>query len=266
MTYNDQLNRTVILNKIPKRIISLVPSQTELLVDLGLESVIVGVTKFCIHPNTIRKSAGVVGGTKQVNLQKIKDLHPDLILCNKEENTKEMIASMATIAPIHISDVYNLNDCFELIHMYGDLFNVEAKALELIQAIAKERNRFKLLKQPIIKVAYFIWKNPWMVVASDNFIDEMLSEAGFVNVFKDQKRYPIIELNSPLLKEADVVLLSSEPFPFSAQDVLEFKTQCPETLIKIVDGELFSWYGSRLLQSYTYFNGLRNAIKKSIFP
>ena len=254
----DQLNRKIQINRIPRRIISLVPSQTELLVDLGLESSIVGVTKFCVHPKHLRMSKAVVGGTKQINIEKIKALQPDIILCNKEENTEEIIKSLEDIAPIHVSDIYNLEDCFELINMYAAIFDVEDNALDLISNIQIEREAFKLQYQnkDKLKVAYFIWKNPWMVAASDNFIDIMIKEAGFLNAFEHEKRYPEIDLNYKALAEADLVFLSSEPFPFKEEHVLELQSQFPEKTIKIVDGEMFSWYGSRLLESYSYFKRL----------
>ncbi|WP_299106236.1 ABC transporter substrate-binding protein [uncultured Winogradskyella sp.] len=254
----DQLNRKIQINRIPRRIISLVPSQTELLVDLGLESSIVGVTKFCVHPKHLRMSKAVVGGTKQINIEKIKALQPDIILCNKEENTEEIIKSLEDIAPIHVSDIYNLEDCFELINMYAAIFDVEDNALDLISNIQIEREAFKLQFQnkDKLKVAYFIWKNPWMVAASDNFIDIMIKEAGFLNAFEHEKRYPEIDLNYKALAEADLVFLSSEPFPFKEEHVLELQSQFPEKTIKIVDGEMFSWYGSRLLKSYSYFKRL----------
>ncbi|EPR73878.1 ABC-type Fe3+-hydroxamate transport system, periplasmic component [Winogradskyella psychrotolerans RS-3] len=256
----DQLKREIQLKKTPKRIISLVPSQTELLVDLGLESSIFGVTKFCVHPKHLRMSKAVVGGTKQINIEKIIALRPDIILCNKEENTKEMIESLEEIAPIHVSDIYNLDDCFELINMYGEIFDIKRTTSTLVANIQLEREAFQLQFQNTdkLKIAYFIWKKPWMVAASDNFIDVMITEAGFVNVFNDEKRYPEVDLSNPKLKEADIIFLSSEPFPFKEEHVLKLKAQFPKKTIKIVDGELFSWYGSRLLKSYLYFQTLHN--------
>lgn len=260
MTHKDQLGRIIELKEIPKRIVSLVPSQTELLVDLGLEHKLVGVTKFCVHPNHLRKSKTLVGGTKQINFDKIKELQPDIILCNKEENTKEIIAQLESFAPIHISDIYNLQDCFELIKMYGDIFNVESKASALIASIKNERNTFQLNTYRKLKVAYFIWKNPWMVAASDNFIDVMIAEAGFINVYNKEKRYPEISLDDSNLQEADIIFISSEPYPFREAHVSELKSYFPNKSVQIVDGELFSWYGSRLLKSYEYFRQLRNSI------
>ncbi|MDT0559260.1 helical backbone metal receptor [Ichthyenterobacterium sp. W332] len=258
--YKDQLNRSLQLNHVPQRIVSLVPSLTELLVDLGLEDKIVGITKFCIHPNQIRKEKIIVGGTKQVNIEKIKTLLPDIILCNKEENTKSIIEDLTSVAPIHISDIYNLKDCLELITMYGKLFNAEDKALEICSKIKIERNQFLFtITNPIKpKAAYFIWKEPWMVAASNTFIDFMLKEAGFDNIFNNLKRYPEIELNNEYLVNADVILLSSEPYPFKEKHVKELQDKFPNKKICIVDGEMFSWYGSRVLKAYTYFKTLKH--------
>lgn len=260
MTYYDQLHRSLQINTTPTRIISLVPSQTELLVDLGLEASIVGVTKFCVHPKHLRISKAVVGGTKQINIEKIKALNPDIILCNKEENTKEMIEILEKVAQVHISDVYNLEDSFQLIEMYGELFKRDRIATALVGNIKLEREAFQLQFQnkTTLKAAYFIWKKPWMVAASDNFIHEMLKEAGFINVFENQNRYPEIHLDSATLAAADCIFLSSEPFPFKEAHVIALKSKFPDKEIKIVDGELFSWYGSRLLKSYEYFKTLHN--------
>lgn len=255
MKYLDQLNRVLQLNEPPKRIVSLVPSQTELLVDLGLEKQIVGVTKFCVHPSSLRKTKTIVGGTKQINIKKIKSLQPDIILCNKEENTKEMIKELESVAPIHISEVNTVEDCLELIKMYGEIFDKHNAASRWIDAIKTEREDFlsllTLTKQ--IKVAYFIWKTPWMVAASQTFINTMINEAGFKNVFEEEKRYPEIELDHPKLNEADCIFLSSEPYPFKEKDIEEFKKHYQRKKVVIVDGEMFSWYGSRICKSYQYF-------------
>ena len=256
MTHTDQLNRKLQITEIPKRIVSLVPSQTELLVDLGLENSIVGVTKFCVHPDHLRKDKVIVGGTKQINPNKIKELKPDVILCNKEENTKGIIESLKDIAPIHISDIYNIDDCYELISMYSQLFNVQDRASNIIFNIKKEREQFQnsIKGSYKAKIAYFIWKNPWMVVGSKTFIDYMIKEAGFTNVFQDDTRYPEINLDNPKLYEADFIFLSSEPYPFEENHIEDLTSKFPKPIIKIVDGESFSWYGSRLQKSYNYFS------------
>ncbi len=252
----DQIGRKLQFKRTPKRIVSLVPSQTELLVDLGLENSIVGVTKFCIHPDHIRKSKKVVGGTKQIHVNKIEALQPDIILCNKEENTKAMVASLEHIAPVHVSDIFNLDDAMELIRAYGELFNVVDKASTIINTIKTN----KLLHQTNAlthKVAYFIWRDPWMVAARNTFIDAMLEEAGFINVFKKDQRYPEVTLDNETLLSADIILLSSEPYPFKEEHINELNAVLPNQHIKLVDGELFSWYGSRLIKSFEYFRALR---------
>lgn len=256
--FKDQLNRKIKITNAPKRIVSLVPSQTELLVDLGLRDKIVGVTKFCVHPKDLRKETTIVGGTKTIKVDKIKALNPDIILCNKEENNKEIIEALIDVAPIYISDIYNLEEAFEMIYSYGEIFEVEKKASELIENIKNERNSFQEYKNQnsTKKAAYFIWKKPWMVAASNTFIDVMISEAGFDNVFKTETRYPEISLNNSKLKDVDVLFLSSEPFPFKQKHIEELKLQFPEKEIRIVDGEIFSWYGSRLLNAYKYFKTL----------
>ena len=260
----DQLNRTVLLKETPKRIVSLVPSQTELLVGLGLEEAIVGITKFCIHPSHLRKEKIVVGGTKQIRIEKIKSLKPDIILCNKEENTKEIINELEHISPIHISDINNMDDCYELINMYGELFQAQERASAIVTNIKIEREQFqnKLINQNKPKVAYFIWKEPWMVAASNTFISYMIEEAGFINVFEKEERYPEISLDNSKLKEADIIFLSSEPYPFKEKHITQLKADLHHVQIMIVDGEMFSWYGSRLIKSYKYFESLYNGHKK----
>lgn len=260
MTLVDQLNRTLQINRTPKRIVSLVPSQTELLFDLGLESSIVGITKFCVHPHHFISNKSLVGGTKQVHLDKIHALDPDIILCNKEENTQEMIEALEKIAPVHISDIYTIEDCLELISMYGTLFTVKSQAEELITAIKNEQLKFQdfIKKQPKLKTVYFIWKNPWMIAANHTFINTLMSEAKFENYFQNLDRYPEIDLENDIDSNVEVIMLSTEPFPFKYEYVEAMKIKFPNAKVLLVDGELFSWYGSRLAKSFEYFKTLRS--------
>ena len=250
------------MTKMPtfSRIVSLVPSQTELLVDLGLKSQLAGVTKFCVHPKNLRQEVSIVGGTKQVNFDKIRALQPDIILCNKEENTLEMVMELQKIARVEVSDVNTFDDAIQLIAYYGELFNVEGTAKTLIQDIQTNRTKFRkhLGALPKKKVAYFIWQQPYMVAASNTFINAMLEEAGFENVFKNSSRYPEIDLNNNYLHEADVILLSSEPFPFKKVQVEQLKKLFPDKEVILVDGEMFSWYGSRLIKIYPYLERIRS--------
>lgn len=254
----DQLHRTINLNKTPKRIISLVPSQTELLVDLGLESSIVGITKFCVHPVHLKASKTIVGGTKQVHFDKIKALKPDIILCNKEENTKDMIEELETIATVHLSDIYTVEDTLDLIGLYGAIFSKEDVAETLIHKISAKKSEFEdfIKNRPKKSAAYFIWKEPWMVAARDNFIDELLSLNNFKNYYGHLSRYPEVTLNAESPENAELVLLSTEPFPFKNTHIPEVKNFFPKANVIVVDGEMFSWYGSRLLKAFDYFKTL----------
>jgi ABC-type Fe3+-hydroxamate transport system substrate-binding protein len=257
-TYKDQIGRILALKKTPQRIISLVPSLTELLVDLGLESAIVGLTKFCVHPSHLKKTKTIIGGTKNINLKKIKALNPDIILCNKEENTKEIVALCEHIAPTHISDIFTIDDTLELINLYGELFSREAQAKKIVQEI-----RFKLVdfqqfieNKKLKKVAYFIWKKPWMVAGKKTFIHHMLQLNKFDNIYKNIERYPEIHIdNIELKRDADFIFLSSEPYPFKKKDISEMENLSNARVI-LVNGEMFSWYGSRLLKAFDYFKAL----------
>jgi ABC-type Fe3+-hydroxamate transport system substrate-binding protein len=175
MIIQDQIGRTLELSTTPKRIISLVPSHTELIEDLGLELSLDGVTKFCIHPSHIKSNVQVVGGTKNVKLDVIRALNPDIILCNKEENTKEIVEVCEQICPVHVSDIFTIKDALQLISMYGDMFNVYKKASKMIEFIKTEQSDFERYckNQKTLRVAYFIWKEPWMVAGGNNFINHL---------------------------------------------------------------------------------------------
>ena len=259
-TICDQLNRKITLGDLPKRIVSLVPSQTELLVDLGLREEIVGLTKFCVHPRELRKEKQVVGGTKQVHFHKISALNPDIILCNKEENTAEMVTDLEKIAPVHVSDVKTIDDTLELILQYGEIFKVSEKASEIAEEISFLRDQFQEEMQhvPMRKVAYFIWKDPWMVAGKDTFIDHLLQLNKLQNVFSEEdSRYPEVNLGDLGQKKLDLLLLSTEPFPFAKKHVQVLENEVAGARVLIVDGEFFSWYGSRLTAAFTYFKSFQ---------
>ncbi|MGB1042648.1 MAG: ABC transporter substrate-binding protein [Tenacibaculum sp.] len=259
MQFKDQIDRVFELTKTPKRIISLVPSQTELLVDLGLEEYIVGVTKFCIHPDYLRKNKTIVGGTKNIKIDVIKALKPDIILCNKEENTKEIVEICEQIAPTHVSDIFTLNDAKELINQYGAILSCHKKAQSIIKELDEKTDDFKsyIKNKEIKSVAYFIWKSPWMVAANNTFINHLLELNNFNNVFKNKQRYPEIDLEGILQeKNTDLILLSSEPYPFKEKHITEINKHVKNAKVILVDGEMFSWYGSRLLKAFSYFKKL----------
>lgn len=251
----DQLNRTSRFEATPKRIVSLVPSQTELLCDLGLKENIVGVTKFCIHPNDIKTKTKVVGGTKQIHIEKLKALQPDIILCNKEENTKAIVEACEAICPVHVSDIFTLDDSFELIEHYGTLFKVENVATAIISEIKSEFENFKsfVKEKPTLNTLYFIWRSPWMIAGKHTFLDYLLEVNKFKN-HSEAERYPEIQLKKD--ENVELVLLSSEPFPFKDSHKKELNPFYPKAKILLVDGEMFSWYGSRLTKAFQYFKSL----------
>lgn len=254
----DQLHREVHLDSIPKRIVCLVPSLTELLVDLGLQDRIVGVTKFCVHPKDIRTTAEVVGGTKTIKIDKIEELNPDFILANKEENEFESVEKLSQNYSVYVSDIFKIDDLLQLIKDLGEIFNIPEISKQLIENITANVIKFRrrIENEPKLKVAYFIWKDPWMVAGSSTFINYMLELNKFENVYKDLLRYPEVDIEK--LKSVDYVLLSSEPFPFKDKHKAEFEIH--PSKIKIVDGEYFSWYGSRLVKAFDYFQQLRGKL------
>ena len=256
MEFVDQLNRTLKFHIIPSRIVSLVPSQTELLVDLGLRNQIVGITKFCVHPINLREDKTIVGGTKNVNLQKVKSLNPDIIICNKEENTEEMVLQLEKIAPVWISDVNSISDSIKMIDEFGKIFNVSEKAMEIISNIESELNAFQdfVQNKPIRKTLYLIWKDPYMAAGRDTFINKLLELNRFVNVINSPaSRYP--EVTEEVFKDAELILVSTEPYPFKEEHVLKLQEKV-KAEVKLVDGEYFSWYGSRLQRAFKYFKML----------
>ncbi|MBC7651294.1 MAG: ABC transporter substrate-binding protein [Deinococcales bacterium] len=251
----DQLGNKLKFKTHPKRIVSLVPSQTELLQYLGLENEVIGITKFCVHPHEWLKNKSKIGGTKNVHISTLKALTPDLIIANKEENIKDQINLLQAIAPVWVSDVNNLNDALQMIEALGVLTNTSAKANNLVEEI---NNSFKKLQTPNVKLlsAYLIWREPYMTVGGDTFINNMLGYCGFKNVFEDASRYPEITLQQLALTNCQIILLSSEPYPFKQKHIDEIQAIVPHTKIILVNGEFFSWYGSRLLQAANYFKAL----------
>ncbi len=259
----DQLGRSLIVPQSPKRIISLVPSQTELLFDLGLDQEIVGITKFCSHPHHKIKGKSIVGGTKNFRFALIDALEPDVIIGNKEENYREGLEQLSQQYPVWISDIENLSQAQEMIDHVGKLVGRTEESKALNAQIAAKFTTILPLKMET-SVAYFIWRDPYMVAGNDTFINEMLRLCGFANPFSvaQESRYPEVPLE--LLKNTalDHIFLSSEPFPFQEKHRLEMQKTCPNVKVTLVDGEPFSWYGSRLLKTPAYFNQLLESLKK----
>ncbi|HLY68469.1 MAG TPA: helical backbone metal receptor [Puia sp.] len=255
LVFTDQLGSAVSLQSLPKRIISIVPSQTELLFDLGLDEEIIGITRFCVHPEKWFHPKTRVGGTKQLHLDIIHELGPDLIIANKEENTKEQIEELEKHFPVWISDIKTLKDALSMISSIGEITGTQPAAQKIISLIIKNFGELKP-KSKKIKTAYFIWQNPYMAAGGDTFINEMMSHCGFDNVFGHAARYPETQIEELSRKNCQWLLLSSEPFPFKQKHVEELNNQLPGVNILLVDGEMFSWYGSRLIHAPFYFSML----------
>lgn len=265
--FTDQLHRIIDIPDFPKRIISLVPSQTELLHDLGLKDEVVGITKFCIHPNEWYQNKTRIGGTKTYDFEKIKSLNPDLIIGNKEENEQEQIEQLMSLYPVWMSDIYTLKDAMKMIVQIGEFVNKQTEAAALCLKIEKAFEQFysfrasASLKQ--LKVAYFIWRKPYMVAAGNTFIQHLLEQCGFKNVFAGDEfeRYPEITPRQLAAADPEVILLSSEPYPFKEKHFEEFQLLCKNAKVVTVDGELFSWYGSRLQYAPAYFQKLIESLQ-----
>ncbi len=262
--YTDQLNRIIEINELPKRIISLVPSQTELLFALGLEEEVIGITKFCVHPHTWFRNKTRAGGTKSVNPDTVISLLPDLIIANKEENSKEQIEALEKIAPVWISDICDAKDALSMIKSIGEITGRAGSAANLIYQIEKEWTILQTFvsknKTRNVRTAYLIWKAPFMAAGGNTFIDEMLRLNGLDNVFAGLERYPVIDIAQLKNNHTELVLLSSEPYPFNQTHQEELQKALPGIRILLADGEMFSWYGSRMLPAVGYFQELQQLI------
>ncbi|MCB0491157.1 MAG: ABC transporter substrate-binding protein [Cyclobacteriaceae bacterium] len=251
-TVIDQLGNEVKFNYPPQRIISLVPSQTELLYDLELEERVVGITKFCERPSRWHQTKTKVGGTKKLQLKTIEALEPDLIIGNKEENEKESIEILQLKYPVWMSDIVTLDDALWMINGVGELTG----SLEKSRAINnKITQAFAKVKKHKASVLYLIWRNPWMGAGKGTFIDAMLDQMGLTNVLTTS-RYPELSAEQIQVLNPDHVFFSSEPYPFQENHIFELKDIIPHSKLTLVDGQFFSWYGSRLIGAPGYFNTL----------
>ena len=261
------------LSYLPKKIVSLVPSQTELLHYFNLEQETIGITKFCVHPKSWFKTKTRVGGTKTINLTKIKELQPDLIIANKEENVQDQIEELASEFPVWVTDVNNLEEAIKMIRDIAKLTNKEKEATLLSKEIETGFDNLShkpKTKNPVRpghpgghkpKTAYLIWQKPYMTIGGDTFIHDMLLQCGFQNIFAHKIRYPQVTIEELHNANCQLLLLSTEPYPFKQKHIDELQVQLPDTKIILADGEFFSWYGSRLLMAPSYFKQLISQIQ-----
>ena len=248
----DQLNNELLFSSFPKRIISLVPSISELLAHYEPYIQLVGVTRFCEYPKRLRTDKVIIGGTKDPDIKKILALKPDLIIANKEENNKVDIDQLNQSSPVWISDINTLDDASKMI-----------KSLEELLGIPLERQIFLSLEQKLNKsldnisgtVAYVIWQNPIMIAGHDTYISNWLKKIGLENI-SNKNRYPEVSFEWLNNNNPDYVFLSSEPYPFKEKNRLEFESLCKHSKIELVDGRMFSWYGKAMLEAPEYFSHL----------
>ena len=250
MITHDHIGLPFSQDHIPERIICLVPSITELLYDLGLADKVVGRTKFCVFPEGGFPNASIIGGTKNLHKDKIEALRPDLIIANKEENIKEQVMPLSAFANVFTTVVRNTPEALQMISDIGLITGTETFAQSIIDQF--QNKEYTLLPSKTIKMAYLIWQKPYMTVGGDTFISAFMEDFGFINCFKDQDRYPELSLNHLIEKKPDIILLSSEPFPFAEKHLKEIESK---TGIKtmLIDGSICSWYGSRMLKAEDFF-------------
>lgn len=239
----------------PQRIISLVPSITELLYDLNLSVEVIGITKFCVHPAEWFQTKEKVGGTKNVHIEKVKTLLPDLIIASKEENLQEQIETLSKYFPVFLTDVCTYDDAIKMISDIGEITARKTEAFTISNTIQAEFDSLIKASYPI-NTTYFIWKDPYMTIGGDTFIHDLLEKIGLTNMFSEHNRYPQTSLEDLAILNPQLILLSSEPYPFKEKHIKEIQTFLPNSKVMLVDGEMFSWYGSRMKYMLAYFNKL----------
>ncbi len=255
----DQMGREVIFQST-KRIVSLVPSQTELLIDLGLREQIVGITKYCIHPPELRQELNIIGGTKDLDIDKIRALNPDIIIANKEENQQDQIETLSKEFPVWISDINKFEEAWEMIRAIGHIFQKEKLSDLMVQ---KGQEKWAKLASPRIQASclYFIWQKPYMLAGENTFINAVLKHIGIHNLAEQlESRYPEISLEKIKGLNPDYIFLSSEPYPFKEKNKNQMEGFGLEGSVHLVDGEYFSWYGSRLVHAADYFEELKSKL------
>lgn len=255
MNYTDQIGRTITIHSRPRRIISTVPSLTELVHDLITDHEIVGVTKFCVHPPELKKKTTVIGGTKSLKVDLICELKPDIVFANKEENDQNQIQELIDNGiKVWVSDILTVEEGIKTIVQIGDVLQVNGSLLQnkvlrtwdLLPEIGNDKS-----------VLYFIWKAPFMVAGATTYINDVLRKLGFFNLGEEfEGRYPEIAISRFNELQPDLVLLSSEPFPFNENHIDMFREFFPQAKVLMVDGEMFSWYGSRMIPAAEYFRSL----------
>lgn len=240
------------------RIVSLVPSLTELLFDLGLGPRVVGRTHFCVHPADCIAEVKSVGGTKKISMRKLADLNPTHVILNIDENTESMGQEIAAIVPnVIVTHPIEPQDNLALYQLFGGVFGRENEADGLRTRFSEAFAELLDAAQdwPSRRVLYLIWKDPWMTVSRDTYVSRLLALAGWHTVGHDDSvRFPEVDIDEALLAETDLVLFSSEPYAFKSLDIKAFATKNAVGGARLlpINGEMTSWYGSRAVMGLVY--------------
>ena len=249
----DDLGKTIFINKIPKRIVSLCPSITETLCELGLSDKIIACTDYCIHPIDKVKNINKIGGPKNFSEEKILKLSPDIIFAVKEENDANKIINISKKITTYVFDINSIKEGIELIKALGNIFEIQNIANVFIEKILEGYKNLPKVNSNIQSL-YLVWKNPYIAVGGGSFIDSVLNKLNLRNCLRNsEKKYPKINLNN-FENNFDLIILPSEPYRFSNKDIDELENVFPEKVIIKVDGEMFSWYGTHQLKAISYFN------------
>jgi ABC-type Fe3+-hydroxamate transport system substrate-binding protein len=246
----------------PVRIVSLVPSLTELVCDLGLSAHLVGRTGFCIHPKNLVRNIPKVGGTKTVDIDKVRSLEPTHVLVNIDENEKPLAEALAKFVPnLIVTHPLSPLDNLALYRLLGGLFRRAEEAESLCARFQTAYDALKAVRYRLRTALYLIWKDPWMTVSRDTYISRTLALAGLVTLPTDAAaRYPEFSMDAPWVRDAQVLLLSSEPYMFRERHVAELSRAFPDKPVQLIDGEMTSWYGSRAIEGLGYLRDFRRSI------
>ena len=236
------------------RIVSLVPSITELLIDLDLAAEVVGRTTFCIRPAAELARVQKVGGTKNVQLDALRALAPTHVVVNIDENRKEDVEAIGTFVPnVIVTHPLAPTDNLALYRLLGAIFHRHAQAERLCTAFETELDKTLALAEslPHRRVLYLIWRKPWMTVSRETYISRTLALVRWLTLpEQSEARYPEVDVHGAMMREANLVLFSSEPFPFKAKHMDEFRSvaDCSGKRLALIDGMMTSWYGSRAIE------------------
>ena len=264
-TIKDCLGDEISIPKNITKIVSLVPSISELIYDLNAEDKIVGVTKFCVHPKYFQIEKTVVGGVQEFDIDKIIALKPDVVFASKDENFEDEIIELRKHVPVYVTDVKNVNEAISMIKTIGALLNKRSDADKITMKIDMQLKDLAKVTDDLLyrSAAYFVWNDPWVAAGKDTFIDSLLKLIKVDNVFSNLKeRYPMVTGANIHIGNPQMIMLPSEPFKFEDKHAIEIGRHTHDAATFFVDGQMFSWYGSRLVKSIDYLKLLAVKFKE----